>query len=233
MHPDASGFLKVKPGQEEIRADTTSDLLLQQALTRRALGFELANLASYESAQALTAKLMKEYMRTPLDGYHRVSIQQLERADRAAFIKIAEITSGGVQRGADGLLPCDNAFLMAVADMDVTYLLMQLPKTKSSSSSSGAKRNRSRSHSASRQERNKGAKGRGSKGAKARGKGSSSQPRTKTVAKTSAGDPICFSFNKAQGCSNAVTNNRCSRGIHVCWFAGCQQQHSGAAHPWQ
>ena len=39
------------------------------------------------------------------------------------------------------------------------------------------------------------------------------------------GNPICFGFNTAAGCSGAAPGGRCSKGRHVCAMFGCRKAH--------
>ena len=80
--------------------------------------------------------------------------------------------------------------------------------------------------------------GKGSKGGgrgKGRDKGSNRAIRMPTplIGKsnlTPAGEPICFSYNLAIGCTQASPGAKCPRGWHVCAEPGCHASHSITHH---
>ena len=256
FEPDASGFLKQKTKPDEYLADITTDLLLTHALFRRAIAFELANVCRFEVFAALTTKLLKEYMRPSAHKYAKVSLEQLENADKHVFIEIGARTVGGVGVRPDGTIPVEVAMRDILNSPEFLFLLMQMPATSGGNSSSGSKqvsskgsgKNRGTSRSRSRrrkvtemQDRNrkanatarassssgKGQKTKGGKASKGRSKGPF-DPSTE-VGRTVDGAPICFAFNTG-GCTECSPGERCSKGFHVCWKIGCGQSSSSHSH---
>ena len=248
---DTSGFLKKQSHGDIFKADVTTDLLLTYALTRRALAFELANICKYETFAALTSKLMKEYMRPALQKYNKVSLEQLENADRFVFTQLAELTAGGVGVRGDGTYPVEKAMEVILGSSEFLFLLMQMPGGGSSASTNRQpkaedKRQSSRSRSRRRkiteqQEKNRvtnsAGRGKAAKakaGGKGRGKGGKSlgkapfNPASET-GRTSDGSPICYAYNTG-GCTATTAGNRCDKGFHVCWKIGCGQPHAGPQH---
>ena len=50
--------------------------------------------------------------------------------------------------------------------------------------------------------------------------------------RTKKGEAICFAFNLPGGCSEAVSENKCKKGHHVCMKPGCGKADHGAdKHP--
>ena len=82
--------------------------------------------------QLLNIKLMKEFLREPLPHYKKISVAQLERADKLAFARVAELTEGGLSRDAMGRYPMAEALLAVIEDAEFKFMLMQLPETSSS-----------------------------------------------------------------------------------------------------
>ena len=257
FEPDSSGFLKQKSKPDEYLADVTTDLLLTHALFRRAIAFELANVCKFEVFAALTTKLLKEYMRPAVHKYAKVSLEQLENADKHVFVEIGARTVGGVGVRPDGTIPVEVAMRDILNSPEFLFLLMQMPSTSGGSaassskqvSSKGSGKNRGSSRSRSRrrkvtemQDRNRkaNATARGSsssgKGQKAGKGGKASKGRSKgpfdpstEVGRTVDGAPICFAFNTG-GCTECSPGERCSKGFHVCWKIGCGQAHSSHSH---
>ena len=68
--------------------------------------------------QLLNIRLMKEFLREALPHYKKVSVAQLERADKLAFARVAELTEGGLSRDVTGRYPMADA-LLAVIEVQV------------------------------------------------------------------------------------------------------------------
>lgn len=252
--PDSGGFLRRQPKNEEYSADVTSDLLLTHALFRRAIAFELANICPFEVFYALTTKLMKEYMRPALARYSRVSLEQLENADRHVFVELASFTAGGVGVKADGTIPVQAGMKEILSSPDFQFLLMQMPLSGGSSGQAsravvtrtgGKGRGDSRSRSRRRkitetQEKNRKAKesnkvsgkggGKAGRGKASKGKSKGPFDSRTEVGRTVDGSPICFGYNTA-GCTGCGPGERCTKGFHVCWKIGCGQAHPSSQHP--
>ena len=216
-----SGSLEPVPMDVDEKADLTSDLLLQQALTRRSYAYELAGLCESVQMEALTAKLMREYMRPPMDQYLKVSIQQIERADRFIFSFIAERAMTGLQPVA-GVRPFQTALVAAMAEPEFAFLLMQLPRGSSSSQKPIAP---TVVHPVTvppppppRQED------------KGKGKGKDKKIKVKkTVFKTKDNKNICFRYQRGK-CDLAKDGEACPKGLHVCWLMGCEKPHPANKH---
>lgn len=251
-----TGFLRRSEKQEEYIADVSSDLMLVQALQRRAFAFELAGVCDFSVLNSLTNRLLKELTRPALFQYQRVTMEQIENADRHVFIRLAALTTGGVGQKADGTWPVKEAMDGVLVEPELAFLLMQMPTragagnaTSSSNatkvtkkSERGDSRSRSRRRKITEQnsrnraanEATKGTKGNSkSKGAgKAKGKGKGKASRFNPAVETSRthdGRPICFAYQDGS-CSSVAPGQTCSRGYHGCWKIGCTQTHAGKDH---
>jgi hypothetical protein len=177
-------------------------------------------------------------MAVPPAKYAKVTLEQLINADKALHSQIATLTRAGIVPTALGLRPLDAALTASMAHASVTFLLMPLPLTSATNANN---------RTAADEDAADGSKGKGkgkSKKAKAaakaeakgksKGKGSKDgAPRNGMPAdlagmsaRDAANNLICFNFNRACGCSNAVSSNKCSRGMHVCCKPGCGGSHS-------
>ena len=99
---DSSSHLTVKEKDGQFSCDTGSDLLLKEALTRRALAMDLVGAASFHVVEAYNRFLISQLQETQIAGYSKISIQQILRADREAFLRLAEMTPDGIKRTATG-----------------------------------------------------------------------------------------------------------------------------------
>lgn len=221
------GYLKQCESASKLKASTTNELLIMQALTRRDLAMDLAGLISFQTIHKLTLKLVNEMQRTPIEGYNKVTVDQIERADRRAFLHLAELTSNGLARNARGDLPLEISLPAVMVDVEFNYLLMQLPIRGGKGSGKGNKRKNdgvdaedSDSHAAKR--RNKGGKGKGKK------KKDSPVKAGKETVFNIEGKQLCFGYQR--GKCPKQNEKECDRGLHLCWFKGCGQEHAGKDH---
>ena len=214
------GVLKVEAKSPDINADTTSEIMIQYALTRRALAFDQANLIDFLKFQTWTSKIIKARIDTPPPGYDRPSVKQLMNADAKLFEEIADRTRNGVQATPSGR-PIDVIMDTVMHLPEVCALMQPLPHTRADPS------NKLRDDKLERfQPYVKGGKGK-SKGKKG-SKGTFVRMPVPLIGchpTTNRGEPICFSYN-LNTCSEKVDKGRCSRGIHVCCAPKC-----GGAHP--
>ena len=251
---DSSGFLRQTHAAESSKADVRSDYKLLCALRRRAVAFEMSDVASFDTLEVLTNILLAELNRAPPPGYARVTLDQLARADKEVFKLLAERCRSGVRRDLDGRRPVDVHMGAIVDSPQVRYLLMPLPATgKSMPDSDGvspsSKRALEQAIKDLRAENKRlrsvhaqapGGGGGGKGGQPGNGKGSgkkgagrgSGKPRVPApligkAFQTAEGEPICFAFNLPGGCpSQAAPGSQCPRGKHVCAEPGCSKPHS-------
>lgn len=211
--------------RDDSSADVTSDLLLMQALNRRSLAYEIAGMCTYDSMEVLTAKLMREYMRPALPQYSRVSLAQMERADRHVFSRCAEITMSGLQM-VGGHRPLQEALAQVMMEHEFSYLLMQLPRTATSTARVVADEEMGVAVAPKPKMKVKPPpepEGLVKKNPKLK--------QRKTVSRTKDGKALCFGYQKAKGCDKAKDGEACPRGLHLCWVRDCQVAHPGYKHP--
>ena len=99
-----------------------SELDLVMALRRRALAFDLIGVASFKIVNKYHQALAQRLQEASPPGYAKVCIQQVIRADRAAFLRMAGLTST-VKRNASGSLPLDTLLKDVIIDPAVAYHL--------------------------------------------------------------------------------------------------------------
>ena len=66
--------------------------------------------------------------REPLEGFHRVTLEQVAAADREVHVRLAEKTRAGLVRDAAGNLPLDGPLDDVTQSSEVRWLLMPMPK---------------------------------------------------------------------------------------------------------
>ena len=127
---DAAGMLRTEKSSPAI-ADTSTELLLLLAMTRRAVAFEMANLLDYNLHARWSERLQSARLDPVLAGHLQPTFQQLQAADRRLFMLLADRTRTGIQLNATGKRPLDLIFVECTQASEVLHLLQPLPKAQS------------------------------------------------------------------------------------------------------
>ena len=85
-----------------------SEIQVRYALVRRGLALDQANVLDYPTMPSLLSYHWMFVMKPPT-GYQRVSMKQLEAADKEFFVLLCEQTRSGIKATQTGR-PCDLAF---------------------------------------------------------------------------------------------------------------------------
>ena len=219
----SSGKLKVDKKKDEILADVQSDLKVQQALQRRALAYDQANVVSFHELSKWHDKLLKARLTDPPPGYSRISFSQMERADRKFFAELCDQTRSGIQTVTEGR-PVELALKDCMFDAEVLHCLQPLPAAQGSGSVASI---RETNNVRSQPYKTKG-KGKAVPTDKGKGKGKVMPHEMVALgcrSTTNAGQPICYSFSLGT-CSEKPVKGRCSKGFHVCAIPGCGAHHA-------
>ena len=117
---------------QEVHFSINSSLGLMQCLHHRGVAADLANLCKCEDHDALVQMLLQEYQRSHPTGFGKISMEQLQRADREAWRVAAEGTTSGLGPDDVGILPTTAALRPAISDSALKLLLLPLPMASSS-----------------------------------------------------------------------------------------------------
>ena len=179
----------------------------------------------------LMERLFDAYFEEQLPGFTNPGLEQLARADKDCWKRLAAATQTGVQPLADGSRPLDAALPKVLADPSFNYLLAPLPGSRPKPASPGpaAKKQKVADVSAPTSVRASSKSKRSGKG-----KGSGQQqgsggmpPELAGMSRTLPdGSRPCFLFNMARGCADAPAGGGCGRGKHLCCRPGCYGTHS-------
>ncbi|CAE7657217.1 unnamed protein product [Symbiodinium sp. CCMP2592] len=104
---DSAGGLKIASKPNVTPCDVSTDMMVRYALVRRGLAFEQANILAYHLHDELLEKYMSFRLMDPPPNHARVSLKQIEQADRQFTMLLAEHTRGGIKVKAGGSRPCD------------------------------------------------------------------------------------------------------------------------------
>lgn len=197
---DSASNLTIRDKEMNMTCDTGTDLLLRDALTRRALAMDLIGAASFSVMEQYNRFIMSQLREQPPPGYSRVSIQQILKADREAFLRLAEKATDGIRRKANGELPLDGYLPDLESDPRVALHLLPLPNQGFGLSSKGS----------SIQAVGPPPKAGEAKSGKGKGKKKWKAPKNMPPAlqgkqsQTKDGEPLCWNFNLPHGCSSGL-----------------------------
>ena len=229
------GLVRVTTVSTPGDADTSSELLLRFAMTRRGLAYDQANLLEFSLHEAWVTKMFTFRLRADIPHHARVSLDQLLNGDRALFSKLAQMTRSGIVPTAAGVRPLDVAFPIAMADAEVLQLFAALAlPAHADKRPAELPADRSKADKKQRSESKGSGKGKGDK--KKRDKGSGKGQKRPPPALpagiegssvTPDGSHICFGYSQGK-CDQALPGRGCSFGKHVCTI--CFGPHSFLEH---
>ena len=218
---DSSGLLRMVKRDKLAPCDASSELQVRYCLMRRGLALDQAGILTYEHHEALTEKLFQARLAAPPPNYSKVTMAQVESADRKFFTLMGERTRAGIKAGAAGR-PCDLSFNECLECSEFLTMLQPRPYAVANPDNSWKWR---------KLDDERPAKGKGRKGKEAKGKskGKSSQSDFARVPQAllalgcvgmhpQTKQRFCYNFN-LKTCSEA----NCTRGAHVCAVKGCHQ----------
>ena len=125
--PDSNVIVKEVKVQEVLKADFDTDLKLRFVLQRRSLAFDQARLVGFDKFERWTQVLMEAYTSTPPDGYQKVSLEQVHRADIELFKVMMRETRSGIKVVGD-VQHMDAALAKAISATEVRLHLQPLPQ---------------------------------------------------------------------------------------------------------
>lgn len=230
--------LVVKEQASNTEITLSSDLALHQAIQRRNIAVALTQLVSFDVIRKWTDRLFAMYAQVPAGGFHKISQAQLLRADRQAFISMAEAFTGSLRDNSGPDKPLDSLVAKLETDVTVTYHMLPVPvvnsvaafvgnKTDSDkASASGAKRKMQAGNSVDPPPKAQFVR----KGGKSSGKSKQRRdPMPQGLqgmhSRTPKGEPICFSYNLG----TCKLGDKCTR-RHVCMVPGCYKNHPQIEH---
>ena len=133
--PGSDGVVREVKQKTETLADTSSDLCLKYCLQRRSLALDQARLIDYDKMERWSRTMLEAYAALPIDGYKKVSLDQIQRADLELFKYLMKNSREGI-RPAGGVAPLEAILDRAITAAEIRLLLAPLP----AGSSSGTKR---------------------------------------------------------------------------------------------
>ena len=119
---NADGTLKMSKQSKTDPIPSTNEIQIPYCLVRRGLALEQANILDFEFHDEWSECLMDVRMQDAPPGYQKVSIKQLELADKKFFTLLGEESRPGIKALGDGR-PCDKVFRKVFDAPEVRHLL--------------------------------------------------------------------------------------------------------------
>ena len=210
-------MLKFSGPEEEISVDTSTELHWQWAMQRRGIALDQCGLIHWDTHQKWLQQLLGLVSRDPPEGYSRVRLEQLVKADQELFTIMAEELQHTSVTLTSVPAPMDDAMTRLSHDPRVQMFLLPLarggktPASSGGASSSGAGNPPNR-HPVQRPTKLKKPSAKAKSICPVELQGYSSRD--------SEGNAVCFGYNLKAGCKLEVTNGRCKKGMHKCIKCG-------------
>ncbi len=206
------GTIAMKDGTSIPSETVFTSLQFQQAMTRRAIAYDFAQLMSFDISRRYCDMLLKHLSREPPPGYSATSLSQIIKADQQVWAKLSEAGSD-IRRNNAGEYPLDKLIIPTLESYEISFYL--LPMVSSSTSTTWNLGMRQAPY----EDHGKG-KGKGKHKGKRKTKGEHVQtwvpPKLRGGKPTNpSGSPICFNYN-LEGCDAAQPGSACPRGLHIC-----------------
>ena len=208
-------LLKVSAAEPDIKTDTSTDLQWQWAMMRRGIAMDQCGLISWDTHQLGTQQLLSMLTKEVPTGYARLTLE-LVRADKELFTVMAQELQLTGKRLTATPAPMDESMKTLRTDPRITMCLLPLAKgaPKTASEDKGATSSKTPPPPKPHPMPKTGAKKKFAATKRAREMCPAELQGYRL--KDSEGQPICWNFNMACGCTETVNNGQCKRGMRKC-----------------
>jgi len=216
----------------------SSELQAFEALRRRGVAMDLADILSWESHERYLQQLTSHLCMDPPQNYSRPTLQKILKADRQVFMYLIRV---GVQlkRLPNNTLDMDTKLFEALHSYEVGFHLLPLPKSsgRPEHPQQGAQvgNNFEQSKGSPWQNRSHPYEGKGhQEGGKGKSKGGKGVLPKFLLGRDNTnmdmhGRRLCFNY-QINKCSEAADGAECSKGWHLCCRKGCFAPHAEKDH---
>ena len=204
--------LKITTPDDVVKVDHSTELQLQWALQRRGVALDQCRLVDWDVHQKWLHYLLGLMTKPVPDGYSKIRMDQLLKADKELFLVMAQEIQQSGERLSDTPSPMNVSMQKLMTDPRITMHLLPVPNSLARASASTTATPPPKSDVAP--------KGRGKvrKDGKQSARAKSMCPAELKEYKQvdDKGRPICWAFNLKGGCKETVTDGRCKKGSHIC-----------------
>ena len=97
------------------------------AMQRHEITLQIKKVMKFKTHETIIKFLFQKWRRAPLQGYRRVTAEQLFRTDQEIFARAAELTRGGLQELGDGRFALDPVIPLVLAESRIAQMMCQMP----------------------------------------------------------------------------------------------------------
>eukprot|EP00971_Amphidinium_carterae_P226551 4493530-Amphidinium_carterae.5 len=108
---------------EQPSADVSTDLCVHLALRRRAVAYGVSRVIPFEASMEAVEHLWGKYLASPIQGFGRVSVEQIRAADEYIFLRLSELTKGGRSAGTP-VFPCERILRIILQSLELAASLL-------------------------------------------------------------------------------------------------------------
>jgi hypothetical protein len=128
LKQQTDGSIKLVNQETAMKADLSGEFRIRVALQRRSLAMDLVKNVTYSRMEAFHDRLFHLMMRDVIDTHHSISMEQILRADKAAFISLVDTCRSGISINQAGTYPIGKALDDVLNDPIVSATLQPMPK---------------------------------------------------------------------------------------------------------
>eukprot|EP00435_Cladocopium_sp_Y103_P029846 s357_g7.t1 len=226
---DSQGNLKITKRAADLSCDTSGELRLRQALTRKALACDQAGLCTFKKLEEWHNQMMNATTRVPPSGHKYVSMQQVLNADRELWSLMSQESRGSLKVAAGGDPPLDKHIEKFKDSPQILCFMAPLPGSSASAAPKAAPSAPKSDNSGPKWPANdspkpfpktKIRKTAGSGGKTVKDLLAALPPNC--ISKTDAGKFTCLHYNN--GTCRRQKSSSCNMGLHQCYYKGCGQK---------
>ena len=198
--------VKVSAPAVEQNIDTSSEMTFQWCMQRRGIALDQSRLVDWANHQIWLQQLLTTLAKDPPEGYSKVRIEQVIKADRELFTIMSNEIKGSLRPTPAWTMPMDEALKLLRVDPRVTMHLLPLPKARTGADKRASDEPDPKVKKAPRPKK----------------------PPTKKASalcpdelkghhqRDEGNNNICWAFNLASGCKEKTQGNKCKKGVHKC-----------------
>ena len=131
--------VKLSRKAADLSCNTTGELRLRQALTRRSLAFDQCKLCSFDVMEMWHNFMMHALMKEPPAGHKYVTAQQVIAADKELWGLLSQRTRGKLRVDPGGDPPMNSDFTELSTSPLVLCVMTPLPASKGADTGSGSR----------------------------------------------------------------------------------------------
>ena len=215
---DSSGGLRVAKKLKTEDIPINGEHRLRLAFQRRAVAYEIANIASFSVLDHWTQRLLEKMNEPPVAGYRPVTMEQALNTDKAVWSRVSNETRNNLASTPPNPKPFDIAFEKFSNHPEVLFHLHPLPLTRADLGT----------HHPDPKGKNKDWKGDGNGDTKGKGKGKKGIAIPDNCSLyTQDNKQVCKRFQLGLCKAKIKPGKRCMLGYHLCWKTGCNKPHPG------